>query len=126
MALTAEEIERLKNKHRTDISALNALVQLINENPTLLSIASLLNSNIGIQVDFNLLRVTDIGSLTGIVFSFSVYNAGAANGIVRGEVIKPGETFNVDAGGINNWYAGSSITYDATGTELVFLVNENI
>ena len=54
------------------------------------------------------------------VYDFSVSNVGSANGIVLGAIIKPGETFNFSAGGLNNSFA-PAVTYDATGTELVFI-----
>jgi len=53
------------------------------------------------------------------VYDFSVSNVGSANGIVLGALIKPGETFNFSAGGIQNTF--TPVTYDGTGTELVFI-----
>ena len=69
----------------------------------------------------NIVRSTSAGSVATHIYSFSVANTGTANGIILGAVIKPGETFNFDAGTLNNYYAG--ITFDGTGTELVIIYN---
>ena len=53
------------------------------------------------------------------VYSFSVANVGAANGTALGVTIKPGETVNYDAGGINNLFGIGAITVDGSGTELL-------
>lgn len=88
------------------------------------NLATIILNNYGVERTPNLLRSTGVGSLpAGNVYSFSVYNGGAANGTVLGGVIKPGETFNFDAGGINNYFNGAAITFDGTGTELVLIYN---
>jgi hypothetical protein len=87
------------------------------------NIASIIFTNYSLERTPNLLRATGAGSLSGNIYSFSVYNGGAANGDVLGGVIKPGETFNFDAGGVNNFFDGSNISYDGTGTELVIIYN---
>lgn len=48
--------------------------------------------------------------------SVSVYNAGAANGVVLGGVIKPGESITWSANGEDTL---SAVSFDGTGTELV-------
>jgi hypothetical protein len=123
MGLTAEQIKRLKQGNNSELGALNAIIQLINEDTEVEDILNLLTTNTGLERTPNLLRVTNSGAIASIVFSFSVYNSGAANCTVLGGVIKPGETFNFNAGGVNNYYVANSITYDATGTELVFIYN---
>lgn len=71
----------------------------------------------------NILRVTGPGTVPGVVYSFSVYNGGAVNGLILGEVIKPGERLSWSAGTINNYYESGSINYDGTDTELLIIYN---
>jgi hypothetical protein len=70
----------------------------------------------------NLLRTTTSGSIAVVVFSFSVANAGNADATILSNTIKPGETLNFDAGAFNQ-YVANTISYDATGTELVIIYN---
>jgi hypothetical protein len=67
----------------------------------------------------NFIRTVTSGVVPGIPYSFSVFNSGAANGIILGQVIKPGEILNFSAGGSYHKFASGSITYDATGTEML-------
>jgi hypothetical protein len=87
------------------------------------NIATIILNNYSLERAPNLLRATNSGALSGNIYSFSVYNGGAANGTVLGGVIKPGETFNFNANGVNNFYDGANVTYDGTGTELVIIYN---
>jgi len=87
------------------------------------SIATVVIANYGVERTPNLIRAVDIGALSGNVYSFSVYNAGNIDGEVLGGVIKPGETFNFNAGSVNNYFDVSIITFDGTGTELVIIYN---
>lgn len=87
------------------------------------NIATIILNSHSLERTPNLLRVTNVGSLSGNIYSFSVYNAGAVNGTILGGLIKPGETFNFNADGVNNFFDGSIITYDGTGTELVIIYN---
>jgi len=67
----------------------------------------------------SLARVTNaLGSpIAAGAKSVTVYNAGAANGVVLGSTIKPGESLTWSAGDMNNTLG--AISYDGTGTELV-------
>lgn len=65
----------------------------------------------------NLIRSSAAGNVAAGAKSVTVYNAGAANGLVLGQAIKVGESLTWSAGGINNTL--SAISYDGTGTELV-------
>jgi len=67
----------------------------------------------------SLARVTNaLGSpIVAGAKSVTVYNAGAANGLVLGSTIKPGESLTWSAGDMNNTLG--AISYDGTGTELV-------
>ena len=56
-------------------------------------------------------------------YSFSISNVGAANGVFLGATIKPGETFNFDAGALNNAYPAYTFSYDGAGTELIVIYN---
>ena len=67
----------------------------------------------------NLLRVSTIGTIIAGKYSVSFANVGSANAIVKGVVIKAGETINFDAGTLNNTL--DVIAYDATGTELLII-----
>lgn len=71
----------------------------------------------------NLIRVSGPGNIPSVTYGFSVYNSGTINATVLGGVIKPGETFNFSPDGVNNFYAAGSVTYDATGSELVIIYN---
>lgn len=71
----------------------------------------------------NIVRATGAGTIADRVYSFSIYNGGAADGTVLGVTIKPEETLNFSAGAINNYYAANTITYDGTGTELLIIYN---
>lgn len=126
MALTQEEIYLLTNKHRTEISALNAIVKLINNGASSSDISNLLasfNANSKNNRTPNIVRVTASGVITEDVFSFSIYNAGGLNGTILGSTIKPGETFSFSAGALNNIYPANSISYNGTNTELVIIYN---
>ena len=70
-----------------------------------------------------ILRATGAGSITVLVYDFSVSNVGAANGTLLGQTLKPGETVNFDGGAINNYYPAGTVTYDATGTEFLIIYN---
>lgn len=87
------------------------------------NIATIILNSYSLERTPNLLRATNVGALPGNIYSFSVYNSGAANGLVLGGIIKPGETFNFNADGINNYFDGANVTYDGTGTELVIIYN---
>lgn len=71
----------------------------------------------------NIIRTTASGTISGVVYSFSVYNAGSVNGTILGGVIKPGERLSWSAEVLNNFYEAGSITYDATDTEFVIIYN---
>ena len=71
----------------------------------------------------NILRTTGAGTIAPAIYDFSVFNAGLADGVFLGAVIRPGETFSYAAGSLNNTYAAATIAYDGTGTELVILYN---
>lgn len=87
------------------------------------NIANIILSNYSLERTPNLIRTSLPGVLSGNIYSFSVYNGGAANGQLLGGTIKPGETFNFNADGVNNYFNGSSIAFDGTGTELVIIYN---
>lgn len=63
-------------------------------------------------------RVTNAaGSPITNAKSVTIYNSGAANGLVMGQVIKAGEAFTWSVSNDSNVLA--NISYDGTGTELV-------
>lgn len=67
----------------------------------------------------NVLRTSTTGTITSGKFSVSFGNVGSANGTVKGQVLKPFETINFDAGSLNNTL--DAISYDATGTEFLII-----
>jgi len=69
----------------------------------------------------NILRTSVAGTVSATVYSFSVANVGLGNGTILGQIIKPGESLNFDAGSLNNSYTG--FAYDGTGTELLITYN---
>ena len=71
----------------------------------------------------NILRTTAAGTIAPVIYDFSVFNAGLADGVFLGAVIRPGETFSYAAGALNNTYAAGTIAYDGTGTELIIAYN---
>jgi hypothetical protein len=70
----------------------------------------------------NMIRPVNAGTIAPLVYSFSIANVGAANGVILGQTIKPGESLNFDPG-INNYYVANTIAYNGTGTELVIIYN---
>jgi hypothetical protein len=68
-------------------------------------------------------RTTTSGTIAAVTYSFSIANVGTGNGTFLGDTIKPGESVNFGADGINNSYAASTFTYDGTGTELLITYN---
>lgn len=109
----------LFNINKSILCSKEELTKLVEDSSSS-DIAELLASNSRIP---NLLRVTDSGGISEVVYSFSVHNSGESDGIVLGGVIKPGETFNFNAGSLNNFYPADTFTYDATGTELIIIYN---
>ena len=63
------------------------------------------------------------GSIPDGTYGFSIANVGTGNGTFLGDTIKPGESVNFGADGINNSYAASTFTFDGTGTELLITYN---
>jgi hypothetical protein len=68
----------------------------------------------------NLIRTTSSGTVPGTPYSVSIANAGSAEAVVMGVALKANEILNFDAGG-RDTLASGSITYDATGTELIII-----
>jgi len=67
----------------------------------------------------SIVRATGAGNITTGSSSFSVYNAGAANGVLLGQTIKPGEILSFSAGHVDTFGA---IAYNGTGTELLITI----
>lgn len=82
----------------TQVSNLNAKFVSVSRTPTLV-------------------RSSTAGFISGGTRSVAVYNAGIANGIFLGAVIKPGERFSYNAGAEDDVL--DPISFDGTGTELV-------
>lgn len=68
-------------------------------------------------------RTTTSGTIAAVTYSLSIANVGSGNGTFLGATIKPGESVNFGADGINNSYAASTFTFDGTGTELLITYN---
>jgi hypothetical protein len=71
----------------------------------------------------NYIRTSAVGTVAPITYSLSIANVGSANGTFLGATIKPGESVNFGADGINNSYPASTFTFDGTGTELLITYN---
>jgi hypothetical protein len=67
----------------------------------------------------NIVRSTTTGTVTAGKYSISIANVGAANGTVKGVILKPNETINFDAGALNNTL--DAVAYVATGTEFLII-----
>lgn len=80
---------------------------------TLLNVLAAVES---VVVTPNLIRDTAAGSVAAGARSVTVYNAGGADGLVLGQIIKPGESLSWSAGLSNTLGA---VSYDGSGTELV-------
>jgi hypothetical protein len=75
-----------------------------------------------IQKTQNVLRITGTAGILAPGFSaMSFASVGTANATVDGEILKPGEVINIDAGGIDNVLGG--LNYDTTnvGSELLIV-----
>lgn len=83
---------------------------------TLLSVLTALTS---VVVTPGLVRAAAPGNVPAGARSVTVLNSGAANGLVLGQIIKPGESFTWSADS-NNTLA--VVSYDGTGTELAIAI----
>ena len=120
-----------------DIRDLSHLVDTVkiygsnNANPIATDIAG----NIGIQdggnsitVDSNaavrtptILRTSTNSSVLAGAYSVSFASVGTVNATVGGQILKPGETINFDAGAINNTLGAISYDSSAVGAELLII-----
>ena len=126
MALTQAEIKILTNTHRTDISALNAIVKLIDGGASSADVNALLTAftdNASNSRTPVFIRPTTASNIAVLTYDVAVSNVGTTDGTVLGGLIKPGETLNFDAGALNNFYAAGTFTYDATDTEFLIIYN---
>ena len=80
------------------------------------------DGGVGVQRTPTILRTTANSMVSPGVYSASFASVGTANATVGGIILKPGETINFDAGGINNTLAG--IAYDASfpNAELLIII----
>ena len=60
-----------------------------------------------------MMRVSGVGVINDNVNSISVANVGTVDGTFMGVVIKPNEVVNFNAGGLNNYFAGGTLVYEA-------------
>ena len=112
----------MSQKHVAIVGHNNTQAQVTGQNELLVKMNSIGSTTGATRVPV-LIRVTTSGTIAPVVYSISVSNVGAANGVFLGGTIKTGETLNFDAGTLNNFYAAGTITYDGTGTELVIIYN---
>jgi hypothetical protein len=119
MPLTTQEIANLLHTHKSELSALNALVKLIQDGGSSL----ILQNNSALNRTPNYLRVTNSGAVNVPTYSLSVANIGLADGTFLGTLLRPGEVLNFDAGSLNNVYPSGVFAYDATGTEFIIIYN---
>lgn len=77
---------------------------------------------LGVQRTQNILRVSGTsGTLAPGFRSMSLASVGTANATVEGQTLKPGETINIDAGGINDVLGGISYSTTTAGAELLIV-----
>jgi hypothetical protein len=109
------------NGHTANIENSNANI----ENNTLNSANSLstIETNTGAQRTPVIISTSASGTITPQIHNISFYNSGSATGTItiNGTTINipAGVSINYDAGGNNNRYAGSSFSYNGTGTTLL-------
>lgn len=82
-------------------------------------VSSLSGATSGDSKTTTIARPTGAGTVAAGANSVSIANVGAANGTVKGVILKPGETVTFDAGAINNTL--DAIAYVATGTEFLII-----
>jgi hypothetical protein len=70
----------------------------------------------------SIIRTTANSMVSSGVYSVSFASVGTANATVGGVILKPGETINFDAGGINNTLAGIAYNASAAGAELLIII----
>lgn len=68
-------------------------------------------------------RANDSSLIALTTYSLSVSNVGSADGQFLGNILKPGETLNFNADGVNNYYAPNTFSYNAVGTEFIIIFN---
>ena len=77
---------------------------------------------LGIQRTQNILRVSGTSDVIAPGFrSMSIASVGTANATVAGQILKPGETINIDAGGINDVLGGINYSTTTAGAELLIV-----
>lgn len=77
---------------------------------------------LGVQRTQNILRVSGTsGTIAPGFRSMSLASVGTANATVEGQTLKPGETINIDAGGINDVLGGISYSTTTAGAELLIV-----
>lgn len=125
MSLSIQEITRLKNRHASELSALNAIVKLIGENPQLETdldlIKQILEDNIGQSNLPGFLRSSTSSNLAQDCYTFAIANVGNSSGIFLGNTLKKGETLNFGDSSLRSFYPSGSFTWDATGTEFIII-----
>lgn len=89
-------------------------ITYINPNTYL---AQLVTNTTAVNRTPSIASFTGVGSTTAGVYSFSIANVGAADGIIFGVTIPAGMTVNFDGGALNNTLG--SISFDATGTRFI-------
>lgn len=85
------------------------------------TLAQVLVKLTAVPVTPGMLRATDATAspIAAGAKSVTISNVGGANGLVLGDIIKPGETLSWSAGDNNNTL--TAISFDGTGTELLIL-----
>ena len=110
MVLTEDEINILKNKHRSDISALNAIVKLIGSNASSLSDPLYTLEKQG-QSTITNISSGNTGSITAGTKETLIMNTGSSNILIDGEVVTAGLSFAWEG----------SFTYDSQSSSILII-----
>lgn len=82
---------------------------------------TLANNQLGIARTPTILRTSASSSVAAGTFSMSFASVGTADATVGGQILKPGETINFDAGAINNTIGAVVYDSSAAGAELLII-----
>lgn len=113
MSLTPYQIERLKNRHGTELSALNALIQLLSNNGLEEDSPLYTTEVIGQSTILNV-----IAGQTGNVSAYSkptlIMNTGSTDILINGEVISAGLSFPFEG----------AFTYDSQLSSILIITTD--
>ena len=122
---------------QTTLTADVNIVNPIGQQDSADSVSTVLsNQQANVEISTYLTRATasdgNAGAVSATVLSISFASVGTADARISYDggtnyvLLKPGETLNLDAGGVMNYYNGSLLTWDTTtnaGSSLLIAIN---